>query len=451
MKHIDLGDHPVHSQDQQHQAVAPVCPQPPQWLKLQDADLQAFREELQACRMAIQAEAQERSNAVALVERTCKAFILVEKEERTASIGALHADLRVTDAKLHELFSAHQKQQKDGTWQSVSIDPSPSHQAKISLPTQEQMASTQEVEGPAITTPVATADMEADVEAEIGENHQVLGSEEIEFVKVPKMPSSEPSPAAMRSELLDELATIVAQRHGDLLDDLKWTLNAQLRDVHQGLWHTSEHEMPACLQFENCNMHAFEMLKLSLGEVQDLAKRARERAQNAREQLASASMTTPSPAEMAAQAAQATRTAADASCTDDRESAVPLPGSGHVEQPAQAHLQESVRRPPQELVIVEDTHACGGADRAAGPRHPLGAEEAPDAPGPLDADRKLRNTLLSNITARLHGPVLSETDLSILAQSGDLASGQGQAPSRYLLRCSSRDRPEVTTTTESSC
>jgi len=42
------------------------------------------------------------------------------------------------------------------------------------------------------------------------------------------------------------------------------------------------------------------------------------------------------------------------------------------QQPAQAHIQESVQQPLQQLVSMEDTHICGGGSGAVEPRHPVG-------------------------------------------------------------------------------
>jgi len=172
------------------------------------------------------------------------------------------------------------------------------------------------------------------------------------------------------------------------------------------------------MQFENRSISVFETLNGShqalLDEVQeDLEKPAQEQAQKAQEQVASNSATTPLPADMVAQAAQAVRTIAKASYIDQIVPAVPLPRSKHSRKPVQAPIQESVQQPPQELVSMEDTLACVGANGAAGPRDHMSAEEAPDVSEPLDSHRS-------------------------------------QVPSRYLLRHSAHDRPEISGTTESS-
>lgn len=344
--------------DQHPQATRPLL----QRLQTQDAQLQAMREELQACRMAIQAEALERSNAVAQAERVCRAHIVVETKERTESIGAVHADLRVVHAQLHDLLTALEKERKEAKWQSGI---SPPHQAKLSHPTQEHTALMQRAAGPAIATPIPTAEVTTKAEAETGAHRGVPGSEERESVKIPQVPSNEPWPAATRAELLDEL------------NNLKGDLKTQLTDMQQGLGHALDRERSERRQFENRNTQSFETLKESVqvlfAEVQeDLAKRAPERAQAQR----------------------------------------PVPV-----------------QPLQELTSLED-RARGRADGAAGARRGLGIVEAPNSAGTLD---------FSDITPSL--PVLSETDISLLAQSGGLTARQGQVPSRYLLRCTATPEP----------
>jgi len=558
----DLQEHPVHLQDQQRQDVAPSCPQPPEWLQKQDAHFQALHEGLTACRMAMQSEVLERSNAVAQLECTLKALILVERQERNASIGSLHADLRVTDARLHELLNALDEESEKPKWQSVSIG----HQAKSrhvspceNHQTQEQVASTQGTGGPPITMPVAVA--EAEVEAD--GYHPVPGSEEIELVKVPKMPGNEPLPAIMEAMRLDKLAMAGVEQHAASLDDLKGTLDTRLRDMQQGLWHALEHEMSERKQLENRTIHSFETLKESLQAPLVLAKqaheqahkawdqftsnstRAQEQAQKAWDQFASASTTTTSKAEMVAQAAQAAQKAFNATCMDDAPAIV----AKRSQQPAQAPIQESVQQPLQQLVSMEETHACGAGDGAAGLWPPVGlkaqtvdstqlenkaeppvpcqddstihssscsasdpsgvliqsrealnlnaqvapqssrtdnsdlprdkncrarcqeitqriessyvnqaeavelalramsAEQVPGSPRPLDSDRNPTNTLVSNIGS---SPVPSKSDVSTLVQSGGFVSGQDEVRSRYLLRHSMHDGPEVIATAESS-
>jgi hypothetical protein len=146
--------------------------------------------------------------------------------------------------------------------------------------------------------------------------------------------------------------------------------------MQQGLWHALEQEMSVRKQFDNRTAHSFETLKESLqvpldDMQEDLAKRARERAQKAWEQFASSSMTTTSPADMVAQAAQAARMATNSTYADDTVPVVPLHGGNRSQQPVQAHMRATVQLPPQHPVSMEDTHICGGGDGAAGPRHPM--------------------------------------------------------------------------------
>jgi len=418
-------DRPVHLQDQQRQVVTPFCPLPPEWLQMQDAHLRALREELQACRMAVQAEALERRCAVAQVERTLKALMLVETEERKATTGALHADLRVTDARLHELLNALEKGEKAKA-QPTSTDLSP-HQAKSrhvsprgNHQTQEQVAST-------LTTPVVVAEAEAEADAEADVHHpvQVTGA-----------------------VLVDELAMTVAELHADLLNDLRGTLKTQLRELQQGLWQALDHEMSERKQFENRTIYSFETLKESLqsplDEMQeDLAKRARERAQKAWEQFASDPAATTSQADMVAQAAQAARTAASAMCMDDTVPVVPLPGGKHSQQPAQAPKHETEHEPAQQLVSMEDTHACGGGDGAAGPRHPMGLKAqtvrstqlkcTAEPPVPCQDDSTVRSLAISasdpsGVPMQSREALNSEAQVapeSSCTDNSDLARGKG--------------------------
>jgi len=177
--------------------------------------------------------------------------------------------------------------------------------------------------------------------------------------------------------LVDELAMTVAELHANLLSDLKGTLKMQLRDMQQGLRQALEHEMSERKQFESRTIHSFETLKESLqsplDETQeDLSNRARERAQEAWEQFANDPMATNAPADMVMQAAQASQTSASATCMDDTAAVVPSRGGNHSQHSAQSPIQETDYQPTQELVSMEDTHACTGGDGAAGPRHPMG-------------------------------------------------------------------------------
>jgi len=404
VQRLETREHAVHlpepvnvSMDQQRQVVTPFCPQPPEWMQMQDATIQALREELQACRMAVQAEALERSNAVAQVERTFKAVIIAETEERKASIGALHADLRVTDARLHELLNALEGEKGAVRGPDFSIDLSHVTKSRPASP-QVNNQSMEQVNA-ALLTPRASADpmaaaaaAEAEAEFEASSDatvlHQVTATDGREVVKVPKVPCNEPSPAHMGAVLLDELAMTVAELHADLLDDLKGTLKTQLKDMQSGLWHALEHEMSERKQFENRTIHSFETLKESLqaplDEMQeDLAKRARQRAQRAWEQFASSSTTTTSPAEMVAQAALAARSANKAPHMEDAVPMVPLLGgspkrtSSH--SPPQLPLQEPAR-PTLHQVSMEETVTCVGGDGAAGPRNPIGFKVDPNHP-----------------------------------------------------------------------
>jgi len=177
-----------------------------------------------------------------------------------------------------------------------------------------------------------------------------------------------------------------------------------------------EHEMSERKQFENRTIHSFETLKESLqsplDEMQeDLAKRVRERAQKAWEQFASNPTTTTSPVDMIAQAAQAPRMSATATCMDDTAPGAPLLGGKSLQQPAQAPMQETVHQPTQQLLSMEDIHACSEGDGAAGPCHPMGFKA-----------QTVHSTQLT-CTAELPVPYQDDSTVGSLARSASDKSG----------------------------
>merc|ERR1712204_82576 len=71
----------------------------------------------------------------------------------------------------------------------------------------------------------------------------------------------------------------------------------------------------------------------------------------------------------------------------------------------------------------------------------LSAEGVPGDSRPLDSAERLGNLFVSNTGS---SPVCSNSDASTLPPSSGFISGKVQMPSRYLLRRSNHDGPEVT-------